>query len=159
MKKLIFLFLFIPVLADCQNGVYQTTGPNLQPQIAQYQKTIDSLNTALISEKKANLSLQDTITRLKSKISILSYSLDTLSARLSNILNPVETMDSLLLSSLKNKPINAFIFKDSIANTNAIINQKIYDVAPYFKFQTIHRYPIDTSTGTKTKEITITEIE
>lgn len=55
MKTLLTIILIIlPLLGNCQDGgIYQVTGPNLQPQLTQKQKTIDSLKTVLTAANKS----------------------------------------------------------------------------------------------------------
>lgn len=186
MKPLLTILLIIlPLLGNGQ--IYKVTGSDLTPQITQYKKTIDSLKTALISANngyndcwannyglKASIktksdsilllksqlkSANDTLSKYKTLSKTYSYSLDTLKKRLDNILNPKEQMDSLLKASFKNVPTDAFSMRDSAYNTDILVLQHFYDVVPYFKFQTIQRYPINTAQGIRTKELIFTEVE
>lgn len=122
----------------------------------QHLKTIDSLKS-IVSLSKSTL--VDSVIKYKKMCSTYKYSLDTLSKRLNDVLYPKEQLDSLFLVSIKNAPIDAFLMQDTLYNTNISIQQHFYNAVPYYKFQTIQRYPVSTSSGIKIKELILTEVE
>lgn len=96
MKTILLFFLIIPLIGNCQ--IFKTTGPDLQPQITQYLKTIDSTKIALSKTK-------DTVTSLKAQVKTLLNQYSTMQQQLK------AKSDSILLLKGQVKTANDTIVK------------------------------------------------
>lgn len=139
--SIILIFLTISVNAQ----KLQVTGMvNIDGQWNQLVKTIDSLNTIIVNNRKDFVAWQNNANarlRLKSdSIRMLKKTIDSL--KLVQFLDTIEFIG----------------FSDTIAGTYTRIYEKEYAIAPKFSWQIVKRYPLKIGNAIKTKEITITEL-
>ena len=122
-----------------------------------YQTTIDSLKTVLGVEKVKSLTFQNETKILNNQISYFSFKTDSLIKALDHCMHP--PMDSTTIKEIINQPVKYFSFKDTAYNTDMYLEQNFYNCIPYYKYQYITRFPVQTPTGIKTKEIILTQVQ
>jgi hypothetical protein len=122
-----------------------------------YQKTIDSLKTALGAEKVKSLTLDGIAKNLNEQVSYFSFKTDSLISALDHCKNP--PIDSTTIKEILNQPVKYFSLKDTAYKTDMHIEQNFYKAIPYYKYQYITRFPVQTSEGIKTKEIILTQVQ
>jgi hypothetical protein len=119
--------------------------------------SIDSSKTALSVEKVRSLTFQNEDKILNNQLSYFSFKTDSLIRALDHCTNP--PMDSTTIKEILNQPVKYFALKDTAYKTDMHIEQNFYNCIPYYKYQYITRFPVQTSTGIRTKEIILTQVQ
>lgn len=150
MKPLLTILLIItPLFGNCQ--IYRTTGSDWEPQIKQYQKSIDSLQKALVASKNNVLSLKtDSALKIvqinkliidtglyKYQVRVYRKMSDTLIISNNNLRNQLKIwsntnqLDSAQLAYFKTLPV------EYVNSTYTVVSMtKTWPVNAWFKYRT-----------------------